>query len=249
VFDGNTYIAEKSFQSSAVETSLGGARSNLEITAILDPDALARADLERGLLNDAEVSLVIIDYQHPEYGSLRVFEGRAQELIAPDNLNTVITITGNLARLGKSLTEEYSPTCRADFGDSRCGVNIADFSQDFTVTGTVTGGQGFETGNTITANLYKLGIVLWTVGNNTGIAQEVATNEADGTVFLFFLPPFPIQVGDEGTLFRGCAKTVAACKSYGNILNYRGEPYLPGDDFINQPPKQLTTTSQSIKVQ
>jgi len=247
-FDGNVYISDKGFEASAVEMTLNSAASNLDIAVLFSADLLRRSDLERGLLIDAAIELRIIDYLHPEYGSVLMFAGNVASVQGPDNQSGVLTVTGNISRLSKSLTEVYQPTCRADFGDTRCGVNIASYSEAVTVTAVHSNNQAFETGDTMIVNAFKLGIMVWTTGDNTGVAQEVVTNEADGTILLFFRPPFAIQVGDTGTLYQGCLKTVAACKAYNNILNFRGEPYVPGDDFINQPPKQLPRPTNTVKV-
>ncbi|MFM6006729.1 MAG: phage BR0599 family protein, partial [Sphaerospermopsis kisseleviana] len=39
-----------------------------------------------------------------------------------------------------------------------------------------------------------------------------------------------VQAGDTLTAVAGCAKTIDACKSFNNIINYQGEPHIPGED-------------------
>ena len=49
-----------------------------------------------------------------------------------------------------------------------------------------------------------------------------------------------IQVGDEFTLYAGCDKSPDICRTkFSNIVNFRGEPYVPGPDFLKD-------TDQSI---
>lgn len=234
-FDGNTYKSAKGFEASSVENTLGGSKSNLDIHVLLDPAFLSRIDVERGLILEAAVELRIIDYMHPEYGSVREFAGTVKEVSVPTSLNSMLSLSGNMSRMSRQLTEQYYPTCRADLGDARCGINIDAFSADFEVDSTT--GQTFTSSELAGEpnNRYKLGSILWNSGDNSGLAQEVLTNTGP-SVRLFFLPPFPIQAGDVGTIYRGCAKTVAACKGYNNIVNYRGEPYVPGEDFVDKAP-------------
>jgi hypothetical protein len=34
----------------------------------------------------------------------------------------------------------------------------------------------------------------------------------------------------------GCTKRVEDCRAYGNIVNFRGEPYVPGIAVVNRVP-------------
>ena len=118
------------------------------------------------------------------------------------------------------------------FGDARCKFNLATVTAPFEVTA-VGGAQVFTSADLVAAslNLYRLGTVVWLTGANVGNRVEVAGNSA-GVVSLLFKPPYQIQVGDTGNIIRGCSKTIAACTGYANVPNYRGEPYVPGDDGL-----------------
>ena len=55
------------------------------------------------------------------------------------------------------------------------------------------------------------------------------------SVNLFLPMPFDLQIGDTFNLAPGCDKTIPVCRdNYDNIINYRGEPYLPGEDILFQ---------------
>lgn len=57
------------------------------------------------------------------------------------------------------------------------------------------------------------------------------------TVILTEPMPFTVAIGDPLTITAGCAKTVAACRDlFDNIENYRGEPYIPGNDLLFKTP-------------
>jgi hypothetical protein len=53
---------------------------------------------------------------------------------------------------------------------------------------------------------------------------------ADQEIELFQNMPKDIQVGDKGYAYRGCHKrSLEDCRDiFDNIVNFRGEPYLPG---------------------
>ena len=231
-YDGNTYEALNGFSASAIQNAVNSATSNLEIEFLTSDDAVARLDVERGIYDDALINISLIDYRHPENGVMPVFEGRVRGASLPNQGQVIFKMLGLDLRLDKPICEQYSPTCRAAFGDDRCKVNLAAYTVAFTVD-TVTTPQRFTcTEAAGTADLYKQGRIVWATGDNAGITSEVVTNDATGAVFLKYKPPFPITAGDTGNITRGCMKTVAACQGYSNLPNYRGEPYIPGSDGL-----------------
>lgn len=231
-YNGQTYEALKGFSTSAIQNGVNSATNNLEIQFLTSDDAVARLDVERGVYDDALVSIELIDYLAPENGTMPVFEGRIRGAQLPTHGTVMFNLLGLDIRLDKPICEQYSPTCRAAFGDARCKVNLAPYTVAFTVDA-VTTPQRFTASETAgTADVYKQGRILWATGDNAGITSEVVTNDATGVVFLKYKPPFAIQVGDTGDIIRGCLKTVAACQGYNNLANYRGEPYIPGNDGL-----------------
>ena len=66
-------------------------------------------------------------------------------------------------------------------------------------------------------------------------------------ITLFLAVPFNVQAGDMGAIYPGCDKRLTTCINKfiitgsqdfdaGNINNFRGEPYVPGqDEFFNYP--------------
>lgn len=77
---------------------------------------------------------------------------------------------------------------------------------------------------------FAVGKCTWLTGANAGVQAEMkAWDETTSTVTLFLPPTFPIQAGDTLTLTVGCDKRRQTCIArFANIVNMRGEPYLPG---------------------
>ena len=77
---------------------------------------------------------------------------------------------------------------------------------------------------------YDGGLISWETGANAGRRQEVKS-WVSGALTLFQRPVFPVASGDRFTLFPGCNKIRSTCKAkFSNILNFRGEPDVPGQD-------------------
>lgn len=79
---------------------------------------------------------------------------------------------------------------------------------------------------------FDLGVLRWLTGNNAGKNCEVSSwTQTDGVVTLFLPLYYDIQVGDTFEVFPGCNKRVSTCNDkFDNVINFRGEPYVPGQD-------------------
>lgn len=87
------------------------------------------------------------------------------------------------------------------------------------------------------------GVVTWETGANAGVAMEVRDFAADDgvtieqDVTLYLDMPFDIQVGDRARIYRGCNGTRPICRDiFANMLDFRGFPDVPGQDFITTYP-------------
>lgn len=231
-YAGEIYTSKTAFQASAIQTTINSAAGNLDVSVLLAEGSIEYLDLERGMFDDAHVSIDIVSYKAPEMGAIAVFEGVVYSVQLPNTQLGTLQLVGGVRRSARPMVEHYSPSCRASFGDERCKFDLATVTETFTIT-TAPTGQTFTSDDLADAatNLYALGTVTWTAGDNVGTRVEVAGNNA-GLVSLLFKPPFPMKPGDTGTITRGCPKTTAACIGYNNLPNYRGEPFVPGDDGL-----------------
>lgn len=85
------------------------------------------------------------------------------------------------------------------------------------------------------------GLISFATGENEGVSREIGeftgNTSNDGTVSLFLRMPFPVAVGDTGTIYPGCDKNVATCLSrFRNAVNFRGFPHIPGDKYLKDYP-------------
>ena len=78
------------------------------------------------------------------------------------------------------------------------------------------------------------GVLTWESGANAGRSCEVRDwVEASSRITLFLPQPFAIEVGDKFRAYPGCDKRLSTCTGrFANVLNFRGEPHLPGQDAM-----------------
>jgi uncharacterized phage protein (TIGR02218 family) len=147
--------------------------------------------------------------------------------------------------LNQPVGRTYQYYCDAELGDARCGVNLA--APSYSGSGSVAAVSGDRTFTTaglggFAANWFALGRVEWTSGANAGRRAEVSIHAVAAgvaTITLIEAPVRAIAPGDGFFIQAGCDKQFATCGAkFGNGVNFRGFPSIPGDDTIVRYPTQ-----------
>lgn len=221
---------------SEATANLGLAVDASEISGALSDDSLNEDDLAAGLYDAAGVELWLTDWSAPE---LRV-------LLAKGTLGEVrregAVFTAELRGLSEQLAQEsgrlYTTTCSADLGDGRCTVDLAN--PTFCGSGTVailsaTSSFLADGLGDFDDSWFTGGKLTFTGGANDGLSVEVKSHrKSDAIVFdLWQAMPHEIAPGDTFTVTAGCDKRFSTCHDrFGNVVNFRGFPHIPGNDFV-----------------
>ena len=237
----NTYRASGGFNKSAISNQAGLNVDDLEVMAFFDDESITVEELRAGLFDGAEVYVSLVNYKALSLGQVKLRRGWLGECIAtPEGLFK--TELRGFAELAQSPNGQiYGPECRAELGDVRCTVDVAALTESVTIT-SVTDRRTFivsGAGNPDPA-YYVGGVFTFTSGPNAGRSMEIAAwgvgspEEAAIAQVTLFLPiGYAPEVGNTGTMRPGCDKTTTTCKArFNNLLNFRGEPYVPGLDAI-----------------
>jgi hypothetical protein len=132
VYDGDTYTPiASSFSETAVAGKADLSVDNLEVDVILG--AVSRDDIMAGIYDHSEVYFAIINYKTPADGLVKLKRGWFGEAVLQRGV-AKIELRGLMESLQHPMMEFTSPTCRAAFGDTRCGKSLSSY----TVTGTTT---------------------------------------------------------------------------------------------------------------
>ncbi len=87
---------------------------------------------------------------------------------------------------------------------------------------------------------YDGGLLKWETGLNTGRTMEIKS-WAGNSLSLFERPFYPPAIGDRFVVYPGCDLLRSTCISkFANLLNFRGEPDVPGQDKYYSTPNAAT---------
>lgn len=119
---GNTYFSTLGFNLSAIETTAGMNTDNASVTIGLDENVFKRADFVAGRFRDAVFGIFIVNWQAPDDGQIWLKKGFVGTATMEEEKSEVtLELLGMTAALQGRSIEQFSPTCRANLGDARCG--------------------------------------------------------------------------------------------------------------------------------
>jgi len=220
----------------AVEQATGLSVDTHTIAGALQSPAISEEDLERGLFDGAEIRFWLVDWTDPESRLLQA-AGRIAEVRRGDG-GFEAEIAGLAEAMNQPMGRAYLRRCDRRLGDAGCKVSLEDPA--YRGTGTVAevrtprlflvdGLDGYD------SRWFDRGQIAWTGGANEGGTGHVKSHRKIGglvEISLWQTPPMAVVAGDGFTVSAGCDKTAETCRGrFGNLLNFGGFPFMPGDDW------------------
>lgn len=221
-----------------VPARLGPQVQTSQVLGVLSAQAITEDDILLGRYDGATVETWRVNWTD---ASQRV-------LLRSDTIGEIVREDGvfraelRSAQQGLNATHGriYQGLCDAAVGDARCGVDLdaAGLRGFATVTGiedahrvAVTGLEGFAEG------WFGFGQARWSDGRRDGLRDGVVTHRGNVLGFGVAVGDW-VVVGDTLTVTAGCDRRFATCKAkFGNAVNFRGFPHIPGSDFVLRHPR------------
>ena len=221
------YKASNGFTQERIQSSAEYTVDNTDVSGWVTDTGVTDQMIHAGIFDYADIRIYRINYMQPTPSS--------HELVNLGTLGQTIFDEQQWRCEFRSLMQQakqpqstiYSLTCRAAFGDEKCGMPLAWVSS--TVTDYSDDPRRLFQAATLNNpdHYWAPGVVEWLTGDNAGIQMEVEDSWSDGGVRLALPMPFDIKPGDTFRIRRDCKKTFEACKEYGNVVNFRGEHLTP----------------------
>lgn len=251
---GVEYLPCKSLAASAAESASElNSVGTVELTGMLDDEAISQEDIYAGLFDDAVVDIWMIPWDgQPDDGApFRIGGGNIGKLTRQEHAFTS-EVLGPAARLQQaSLVSFYTPGCDWDFGVLRSdGIGCPVHAESLKLAAVPVTGQKartlvfFDVASPGGTTIWNGGKVRWLTGRNAGVICQVDTVDFSAQALsLWDIAPYPPLAGDTFDLIPGCPKTVAACKTYGVYISFGGFDDIPGPAALQSNADSLFTGS------
>jgi uncharacterized phage protein (TIGR02218 family) len=252
VMGGVTYLATSGFTASQIQSQLDFSVDNLEVTSALSSDTLNEDDLAAGLYDGALVEIWRVNWADTTQAVL-MRKGSLGE-VKRGKAAFQAGINGLLQVLNQAQGHVFGFACDADLGDARCTIDLTNplFNGSGAVAVAIDGRRFTATGLGAFADaFFSGGKITWTSGANAGLSMEVKRHAVVSTtvsIELWQAMSETVDVSDTFAVTAGCDKTFATCKAkFANVGNFRGFPYMIGNDGITSYPNSSQNLSGSSR--
>ncbi len=246
-----TYKANDGMTRTADAASSDLSPDNMDADAFLDSAEINETDIRGKLYDAAVVEIRTVNYADLTMGEIKIRKATIGKITMKNGVWTA-ECRGQLQQLQFVVGEVYGPVCRAELGDVLCKVDLDSFTQGGSVASVVSAVEIIPNAGLLMvgsatptdpapAGWFDDGLLTWTSGVNSGLSNQI--KHWDGTSLTFSLPLFAApeggspSTGDTFQIAPGCnhssdPSTGDCFNKFNNIINFRGEPNIPGQDQV-----------------
>jgi len=218
---------------SAIRCSADLEADSAEVDGALTHDAISSADLSAGRDDGARVAVGLVDWLTGE--AQVVYEGSIGA-VAQDGGKFNATLRSLKADLQLDLIPRTSPTCRAIFCGPECTLSTARFTHLASVAAADLNANTVTLAGSVDPTAFAGGELRWIDGPLAGTRAAIV-DCSSGALLLAVPIEQTIPPGTHVWVREGCDRTLGTChERFANSANFRGEPFLPGNDLIARYP-------------
>lgn len=247
-FEGVVFRADTGLSALALQQGTGLAVDNTEAIGALSDAAIREADVEAGRFDGAELTAWLVNWTDVVQRQVE-FRGTLDEIRRAGGAFRA-ELRGLTEALNQPMGRVYQKPCPAVLGDAACRVDLSapgyateraveqvEDAQRFTFAAL----DGFDFG------WFERGRLIVLDGAAAGLSGLVKRDRfLDGLRVVELWQPLRagIAPGDRVRLEAGCDKRFETCRlKFGNALNFRGFPDIPGEDWMMALPARSGETS------
>lgn len=247
VIEGVRCSARSGLSARALQQATGLSVDNSEAAGALSDAAVREEDIAAGRFDAAEVTAWLVNWQTPEERMV-LFRGSFGEIVREKGAFRV-ELRGLTERLNLPMGRVYQAACSARLGDARCGVDVSDpglrlegelRAMPAAERVLIAAGVGEVAGGGQPEGWFAHGVLVIDSGAGAGLSFEIRSDRplAEGRELrLWHAPVVPLEPGDRVVLVAGCDRRAESCAGkFDNLLNFRGFPHIPGEDWLRRPP-------------
>ena len=237
-FEGVVFEPQSGMTAKALSQTTGLSVDNTEAYGALSSDAITEADIVAGRFDGAEVRAWLVNWANPDERAL-IFRGHMGEITRGDGAFTA-ELRGLAEKLGAENGRIFHPRCSAILGDAHCrfDLNRAGFSAQLDVED-VSEAKVFHFADVagFADRWFEKGRLRVLTGQAKGLVGQIKNDRVQGTgartIELWQGLAAEVVAGDRVRIDAGCDRSEDTCRlKFGNFVNFRGFPHIPGDDWL-----------------
>lgn len=236
-FDGITFRAETGLTASALSQTTGLSVDNTEALGALSDDAISEAEIAAGRYDGARVEAWLVCWSNPEIRAM-VFRGTLGEIT-----RTGAAFQAELRGLSEALNRPtgrvYHKSCSCAQASGRCGVDpenpahIYEGEVRFIEDRRIVYLDGMEAYALRWFDRGSLEVLDGPAAKLLGVIKNDRIEKGLRRIELWAPIDAELRAGDRVRLTIGCADTIEdAIIKFGDAIDFRGFPDIPGDDWI-----------------
>ncbi|AHM04750.1 GTA FAD/FMN-containing dehydrogenase [Roseibacterium elongatum DSM 19469] len=253
-FDGVTFRAGTGLSAAALSQTTGLSVDNTEAVGALSDAAITEADIKAGRFDGARIEAWMVQWDAPENRVLQ-FRGFLGEISRAEGAFTA-ELRGLAEVLNRPQGRVYQRACSAVLGDAACGFDLsapgyateaAPVAVENARVFIFDGALPFE------PRWFERGVLHVLDGAGAGLSGAIKRDRLDDQgrrrVELWDSLRADLGPGVTVRLTAGCDKRMETCKlKFANLLNFRGFPDIPGDDWMAaHPARKSQKTGGSLR--
>jgi uncharacterized phage protein (TIGR02218 family) len=164
-------------------------------------------------------------------------------------------LRGLTDRLNQPQGRTFLRTCSAVLGDAKCGVdlNLPAYAHQEVLLQAGVPDVLLSGAGAFAENWFVNGTVLVVTGAAAGLRSVIKadiTEQGLRRLVLWESFALPLAAGDLVSVRAGCDRLIGTCQAkFDNLLNFRGFPHIPGDDWLTAYPVSSTRNAGESRYQ
>lgn len=233
-FDGVLHSASPGMVPASIRKSSDFEADSAEVQGAITHEAIGSADLASGRFDGAQVRIGLVDWETKER---EVLYAGTIGTVSQEDGSFSADLTSRKAELQRDPTPRTSPACRAEFCGPGCNLNPAKFTREVRLVSLDPDTNAATFDPPLAASLHAGGTLRWLGGPQAGTAMGIMADNGAGALVLDQPLEEAIPPGTVASAREGCDHTLDTCtERFENAVNFRGEPYLPGNDLLTRYP-------------
>ncbi len=235
-FGGVTYRASAGLKASEVENNASLAAAVREAAGALTGESLNETDLRNGLYDNASVETWLVDWAEPDDRLLLDFATIGE--VSHDEFTFTAELRSAAHVFDQQRGRAIQRDCSAHIGDSQCKIDpgAPAYSRRAIIVSAQTDVLTTTLDLDVESGFFTGGAARFETGVNVGAVFAIRSHrQDDGNTVIALWTPTGVcaQPGDRVMLTAGCDKRPETCQGkFGNIVNFRGFPHMPGNDRV-----------------